>query len=86
MTGSVAHGWAINSFSPMGQIPHTVYLTSYHGSEDAFMAMPFAHLCELVASGKLPIKTAKIFKLDDIVAAHRCLEDSQAAGKIVVLP
>jgi len=26
-----------------------------------------------------------VFKLDDIVEAHRCMEDNKAGGKIVVL-
>jgi NADPH:quinone reductase-like Zn-dependent oxidoreductase len=28
----------------------------------------------------------RVFALDDIVAAHRCMEDSQAAGKLVAVP
>jgi NADPH:quinone reductase-like Zn-dependent oxidoreductase len=28
----------------------------------------------------------RVFGLDDIVAAHRYMEDNQAAGKLVVLP
>jgi NADPH:quinone reductase-like Zn-dependent oxidoreductase len=28
----------------------------------------------------------RVFGLDDIVAAHRCMEGDQAAGKLVMLP
>ena len=30
-------------------------------------------------------KIGRVFQLDDIVEAHRCMEDNTAGGKIVVL-
>lgn len=35
--------------------------------------------------GKLKVKVGKVFKLDDIVEAHRTMEENKAGGKIVVL-
>jgi NADPH:quinone reductase-like Zn-dependent oxidoreductase len=34
----------------------------------------------------LKVKLGPTFRLDEIVAAHRCMEDNRAGGKIVVLP
>jgi hypothetical protein len=33
----------------------------------------------------LLVQIGRVFKLDDIVEAHRCMEENKAGGKIVVL-
>jgi hypothetical protein len=33
----------------------------------------------------LKVQVGKVFRLDDIVEAHRCMEENKAGGKIVVL-
>ena len=38
-----------------------------------------------VASGKLHIQIGRTFGLDDIVEAHRCMEENKAGRKIIVL-
>jgi hypothetical protein len=35
--------------------------------------------------GTLHIQTSKVFRLEEIVEAHRCMEENKAGGKIVVL-
>jgi NADPH:quinone reductase-like Zn-dependent oxidoreductase len=47
--------------------------------------MPLEDLVEKIAAGQLPIHIGQVFKLDQIVAAHRCMEENRAGGKIVVL-
>jgi len=42
-------------------------------------------LVEQVAAGTLRVQVGRVFKLDDIVEAHRCMEENKAGGKIVVL-
>jgi NADPH:quinone reductase-like Zn-dependent oxidoreductase len=37
------------------------------------------------AAGRLHVQVGRIFKLDEIVEAHRCMEENKAGGKIVVL-
>ncbi len=39
-----------------------------------------------VAAGTLKVPIGKTFSLDDIVEAHRCMDENRAGGKIVVLP
>jgi NADPH:quinone reductase-like Zn-dependent oxidoreductase len=85
MTGMVGNKWAIENFSPMDWIPSAVNLTTYDGGAQEFMMTPLAELAELVAKGDLRVQVGKVFQLDQIVEAHRCMEEDRAGGKIVVL-
>ena len=49
------------------------------------MLTPLDELVEQVAAGTLQVQVGRVFKLDDIVEAHRCMEENKAGGKIVVL-
>jgi NADPH:quinone reductase-like Zn-dependent oxidoreductase len=46
--------------------------------------MPLQMLIDQVAGGELPVVRARVFRLDQIVEAHRLMESNQAGGKIVV--
>ena len=85
MTGIVGNKWSLDNFAPMEAIPTASYLTAYAGESDDFMLTPLAELAEQIAAGRLHIQIGKTFKLDEIVEAHRCMEESKAGGKIVVL-
>ncbi|MEX3980904.1 zinc-binding alcohol dehydrogenase family protein [Paraburkholderia sp. EG287A] len=86
MTGIVGNQWSFDTFSPMEVIPSTVKLTIYDGGVNEFMATPYDELLAQVKAGTLRIPVGKVFRLDDIVEAHRCMEENKAGGKIVVLP
>ena len=49
------------------------------------MDTPLAQLCDQIAGGSLKVQVGRVFGIDDIVEAHRCMEDNKAGGKIVVL-
>ena len=85
MTGMVGNKWSFDDFSPMDVIPTSVCLTTYDGGPEDFMLTPLDELVEQVAAGTLPVQVGRVFKLDDIVKAHRCMEENRAGGKIVVL-
>lgn len=85
MTGMVGNQWTFDNFAPMEVIPTAVSLTSYAGEAEDFMRMPLEELVEQIAAGSLPVQVGKVFHLDDIVEAHRCMEENKAGGKIVVL-
>jgi NADPH:quinone reductase-like Zn-dependent oxidoreductase len=85
MTGIVGNKWSFDHFAPMDAIPTAVCLTCYAGESEDFMRMPLAELVDQVASGRLRVQIGKVFHLDDIVAAHRAMEENKAGGKIVVL-
>lgn len=85
MTGMVGNQWAFDNFSPMGTIPTAVNLTTYSGGSEDFMRTPLQELLGDIQSGILPLKIGKTFSLNEIVKAHRTMEDNTAGGKIVVL-
>jgi NADPH:quinone reductase-like Zn-dependent oxidoreductase len=85
MTGMVGNKWSFDQFSPMDVIPTAISLTTYAGDAEDFMLTPLEELVEKVSAGQLPIQVGKVFKLDQIVDAHRCMESNAAGGKIVVL-
>jgi NADPH:quinone reductase-like Zn-dependent oxidoreductase len=85
MTGIVGNKWSFDSFAPMEAIPTAVRLTAYAGETEDFMKTPLEDLASQVAAGTLAVQIGKIFHLDDIVEAHRCMEENKAGGKIVVL-
>jgi NADPH:quinone reductase-like Zn-dependent oxidoreductase len=85
MTGMVGDQWCFDKFSPMDEIPTAVGLTTYSGGAEDFMLTPLEQLVEEIAAGTLPIRIGRTFHLDEIVEAHRCMEENKAGGKIVVL-
>lgn len=85
MAGIVGNAWTIPDFAPMDAIPNRVSLTSYSGEPEDFLSMPLQALVEDVARGNLKVKIGRVFGIDDIVEAHRCMEANEAEGKIVVL-
>ena len=85
MTGMVGSKWSFDDFSPMEVIPTSVCLTTYDGGPEDFMLTPLDELVEQVAAGTLQVQIGRVFKLDDIVEAHRSMEENKAGGKIVVL-
>jgi NADPH:quinone reductase-like Zn-dependent oxidoreductase len=85
MTGIVGNKWSFENFAPMEVIPTAVSLTTYAGESEDFMRMPLEDLVEQIAAGTLRVQIGKTFHLDEIVEAHRCMEENKAGGKIVVL-
>jgi NADPH:quinone reductase-like Zn-dependent oxidoreductase len=85
MTGIVGNKWSFDNFAPMEAIPTAVSLTTYAGESEDFMRTPIESLVEQIAAGTLRVHVGKTFRLDEIVEAHRCMEENKAGGKIVVL-
>ncbi|RMX87361.1 hypothetical protein D0869_02414 [Hortaea werneckii] len=72
-------------FEPMAAIPSSVSLTIY-ADPDGFTTTPLQALVEEIEAGKLKVTVGKTFKLEDIVEAHRTMDENRAGGKIVVMP
>lgn len=85
MTGIVGNRWSFDEFAPMEAIPTAVNLTIYAGESKDFLATPLQELVDQIAADDLPITVGAVFRLDEIVEAHRCMEANRAGGKIVVL-
>ncbi|KAI9718443.1 MAG: hypothetical protein M1812_004164 [Candelaria pacifica] len=85
MTGMVGNKWSFENFAPMESIPKGVNLTTYGGDNIDFMNTPYGELVRQVEDGTLKVQVGRTFRLEDIVEAHRCMEENRAGGKIVVL-
>lgn len=85
MTGMVGDQWAFSDFSPMDAIPTAVSLTTYSGGAEDFMRTPLQDLVQQIEQGTLGPQIGQVFMLDQIVEAHRCMEENRAGGKIVIL-
>ena len=85
MTGIVGNKWSFDQFAPMDVIPTGVSLTIYAGESQDFMRTPLNDLAKQIEAGTLHIQVGKTFHIDEIVEAHRLMEENKAGGKIVVL-
>lgn len=85
MTGIAGNSWTLDGFNPMIAIPTSVCLTSYSGGPENFMRTPLEEMAKQVAEGTLHVPIGKTFQLNEIVEAHRCMDESKAGGKIVIL-
>lgn len=85
MTGIVGNKWSLDNFSPMDSIPSAVNLTCYSGGPEDFVATPLGEMIGQIKEGTLKMQIGKVFSLDNIVEAHRVMEENSAGGKIVVL-
>ena len=84
ITGIVGGKWEIENFNPSTFIKTGVGLTNYSGSDVAFMKTPINEIAQRMVNGELKVPI-KVFKLDQIVEAHECMESNMANAKIVIL-
>jgi NADPH:quinone reductase-like Zn-dependent oxidoreductase len=87
VAGSLS-GWMIRDFEPIAMIPSGTRLTAFHsddvkGSAGTTVLQRVVHEVE---AGVYRPNVDRVFGLDDIVAAHRYMEDNQATGKLAVVP
>lgn len=85
MTGMVGNKWSFDDFAPMDVIPTAVCLTIYDGTVKDFMRTPIDQLIRQIEAGEMTVQVGRVFHLDQIVDAHRLMEENKAGGKIVVL-
>ena len=57
----------------------------YDGGPEAFMRTPLQELIDLFREGALPLIIGKVFTLDEIVEAHRTLEENRGEKNIAKL-
>ena len=87
VAGSLS-GWVIPDFEPIAMIPSATLLTAFHsdtikGSAGTIVLQRVIHEVE---AGVYRPNVDRVFDLDDIVAAHRYMENNQATGKLVAVP
>ncbi len=75
-TGIVGNKWAWKGVNPMELIPTGVCLTVYSSSGKDFARTPLQDMAQKVASGEMKLHVGKVFKLDDIVEAHKLMDSN----------
>lgn len=87
MTGMLSGQWVVPDFEPVAMIPSGTKLTAFQSNDIRGTAGGEAlqQIVDGVARGVYHPNVDRVFRLDDIVAAHTYMEDNQAAGKVVVL-
>jgi len=85
MTGILGGEWTMKEFTPFGDIPSLGRLTVYAGEAENLKKEALQDFIDAVESDYIKITIDKVFKLDEIVEAHKYMESNQAKGKIVVV-
>jgi NADPH:quinone reductase-like Zn-dependent oxidoreductase len=87
VAGSLS-GWLIPDFEPVAMIASGTRLTAFHSNDvkGSAGAAALQQIIREVEAGVYRPNIDRVFGLDDIVAAHRYMEDNQAMGKLVALP
>ena len=87
VSGSLS-GWVIPDLEPIAMIPSGTKLTAFH-SDNLKGGAGKAVLQRVVRQVEAEVyrpNIDRVLGLDDIVAAHRHMEDNQATGKLVLVP
>jgi NADPH:quinone reductase-like Zn-dependent oxidoreductase len=85
VAGSLS-GWSIADFQPVAMIPSGTRLTAFHSDDMKGRADVLQRIVGEVEAGTYRPNVDRVFGLDEIVAAHRYMENDQASGKLVVVP
>ncbi len=85
--GVLGDSMMIERFQPLADIPSGVRLTAYASRETlnaAHCTEALQRIVDGVAAGRYRTHLDRVFPFEQIVAAHRYMEESHAAGKVVV--
>lgn len=85
MTGALGNEWSLKEFSPLGDIPLLGRLTNYGSDPSSLDNEDLQNYIDNIQKGKIKLITDKVFKLQNIVEAHKYLESNEARGKVVVI-
>lgn len=82
MSGILGGEWSFKDFAPMDFIPSGSYLTIYDSQNISVRRLN--EMFTFVAEHNIRPLISKVFRLDEIAAAHSLMESNNADGKIVV--
>lgn len=85
-TGMLSDQWTIPEFYPMDWLPNGVRLTAYSGEATDLTTDTLQGFLDAVADGRAVVPVGHVYRLDEIVQAHRDMEAGTVGGKAVVLP
>nr|BFF18643.1 hypothetical protein GCM10025730_21640 [Promicromonospora thailandica] len=84
-TGMLSDQWTVPEFYPMDWLPNGVRLTAYSGESTDLAPATLQGFLDDVAAGRAAVPVGRVYRLDDIVQAHRDMEAGTIGGKGVVL-
>ncbi len=84
-TGMLSDQWTIPEFSPMEWLPNGVRLTAYSGEAADLTTDALQNFLDAVHDGRASVPIGRVYRLDEIVQAHRDMEAGVVGGKGVVL-
>lgn len=86
-SGILGNAWIFPNFEPLEDIPSTVRLTTYSSGTltAANDTAALQRIVDGVAAGRYHAQPARVFHLDEIVEAHRMMEENRVTGKLVVV-
>jgi NADPH:quinone reductase len=86
-TGLLGNVWVMERFEPLEDIPSTVRLTTYHSGTTSAERSTAAlqEIADGVAAGRWRATVERRFRFDEIVEAHRFMEENRGSGKLVVV-
>lgn len=83
--GMLSNVWTVPDFYPIDYLPRGVRLSGYHGDAADLPAPVLQRFLDDVAAGTATVPIHRVYRLDEIAAAHAAMEAGEAVGKIVVL-
>jgi NADPH:quinone reductase len=83
-TGMLSNQWTVRDFYPIEYLPRGVRLTAYGGESADLPPELLQGFLDLVAAGAAVVPIGRVYRFDQIVEAHRAMEDNQVSGKLVV--
>lgn len=83
VTGLLGNVWTLDNFDPLEDMAPNSYITSVEtGIADE---RRIGEMLEFVRKYEVDVRPAKVFRLEEIVEAHRYLESAHSFGKVVVV-
>jgi NADPH:quinone reductase len=83
-TGMLSNQWTVRDFYPIDYLPRGVRLAAYGGESGDLPPQLLQGFLDQVAAGTAVVPIGHVFGFDEIVEAHRAMEDGRLAGKLVV--
>jgi len=83
-TGMLSDEWILPDFYPLDYLPNGVRLTAYSGEASDLPQEALQEFLDALRDGRARVPIGKIYRLDDIVQAHRDMESGAVTGKLVV--
>ncbi len=83
-TGMLSNEWIVRDFYPIGYLPRGVRLAGYSGEAGDLPAAVLQDYLDAVAAGDAQVPLDRAYAFDEIVEAHRALENGHGSGKLVV--